>query len=118
MIQGLLYETHNWGATVAFWQKLGYVLDFETDHHSGQLSHPDGGPWVFVAERPEGHELQSFASLAIADHEAFDAPGPFEKPFTAEHWGVMEAIVLDPDGRRLAVHAPLPAGVEAPPGHG
>ncbi len=35
-IDGILIETHNWGSTVAFWQDLGYELEFETDHHSGR----------------------------------------------------------------------------------
>ena len=53
-IKGLLIETHNWGKTVAFWTALGYELEFETDHLSGQLRHPHGGPFLFVAERPAG----------------------------------------------------------------
>lgn len=43
-IEGLLIETHNWGKTVAFWKSLGYEVEFETDHHSGKLRHPGGGP--------------------------------------------------------------------------
>ena len=57
-IEGLYIETHNWGKTVAFWTALGFELEFETDHHSGQLRHPAGGPFLFVAERPEDHELE------------------------------------------------------------
>ena len=34
-IQLLFIETHNWGKAVAFWQALGFKLEFETDHHSG-----------------------------------------------------------------------------------
>jgi hypothetical protein len=41
-IEGWLIETHNGGKTVAFWQGLGYELEFETDHNSGQLRHPAG----------------------------------------------------------------------------
>ena len=48
----ILIETHNWDSIVAFWQDLGYQLEFETDHHSGRLRHPSGGPSIFVAERP------------------------------------------------------------------
>ena len=39
-IEGLSIETR-WGKTVALWQGLGYVLEFETDHNPGQLSHPN-----------------------------------------------------------------------------
>lgn len=51
-IEGLLIETHNWGKAVAFWKSLGYEIEFETDHRSGQLRHPAGGPYLFIAERP------------------------------------------------------------------
>ena len=33
------------------------------------------------------------------------------KAFTAEHWGVVEATVLDPDRRPVSLQAPLPEGV-------
>lgn len=52
MIIGMYAETHNWGKTVAMWQGLGFELDFETDHRSGQLTHPAGGPYVFCRSDP------------------------------------------------------------------
>jgi hypothetical protein len=57
-IDGILIETHNWGSTVAFWRDLGYELKFETDHNSGRLRHPRGGPYIFVAERPHDHPFR------------------------------------------------------------
>jgi hypothetical protein len=30
-IEAVFLETHNWGKAAAFWQALGYKLDFETD---------------------------------------------------------------------------------------
>ena len=50
-IEAVFVETHNWGKTAKFFQGLGFRLEFETDHHSGQLRNGDG-PYVFVAEIP------------------------------------------------------------------
>ena len=36
-----------------------------------------------------------------------------DKPFTREHWGVLEMHLVDPDGRHLNVQAPLPDGATA-----
>ena len=119
-IQGLLIETHNWGRSVAFWQALGFELEFETDHHSGQLRHPAGGPFLFLAERPAGVDLELHPILGVESSYGFEPPASatVERPFEAQHWGVVEMLVRDPDGRRLSLQAPLPEGVEAPPGHG
>ena len=51
-IEAVVLETHNWGKAVKFLQALGYQLEFETDHNSGQLRNGDG-PYVFVAEVPD-----------------------------------------------------------------
>lgn len=109
-IEGILIETHNWGKTVAFWQALGYELEFETDHHSGQLRHPRGGPYLFVAERPEGHALQVIPAVAVSDAATFTPPaaGTVVRPFEPQHWQALEMRLADPDGRPIGVHAPLP----------
>ena len=119
-IEGLYVETHNWGKTVAFWQALGFVLQFETDHHSGQLEHPAGGPFIFVAERPASQDLETYPVIAVNDATAFTASDaiPIDQPFTPQHWQRMESFARDPDGRRLSLQAPLPDGLEAPAGHG
>jgi hypothetical protein len=114
-IEGLFIETRNWGRTVAFWTALGYELAFETDHHSGQLRHPAGGPYLFVAERPDAtSEVQPI--VGVDDAAAFSAPtaGTVERAFTPQHWEVTEMLLADPDGRRVSVQAPLPDGVVAP----
>ncbi len=110
-IEGLLVETHNWGKSVKFWQALGYELQFETDHHSGQLRHPSGGPYVFVAERAEGSDLLLRPILGVDDPAAFTAPpsGTVERPFEDQHWGVAEMLLADPDGRVLSLQTSLPA---------
>ena len=38
----------------AFWKSLGFEKLFETDHGSGQWTHPAGGPYVFIDETHEG----------------------------------------------------------------
>jgi hypothetical protein len=108
-IQEILIETHNWGSTVAFWQDLGYELEFETDHHSGRLRHPSGGPSIFVAERPHDHALQVVLGVAVADAARFTLPrtGTVVRPFEKQHWPALQMLLADPDGRQLAVEAPL-----------
>ena len=114
-IVGLYMQTRNYGATAAFWQSLGFVAAFETDHGSGQFEHPSGGPYVFVDEQ-QGAPLETHPVLGVADSLAFspDRAADFAKEFTPEHWGVVEAWVRDPDGRTVSLQAPVPDGVEAP----
>lgn len=104
-IEGLLIETHNWGKTVAFWKSLGYELEFETDHRSGRLRHPAGGPWLFIAERPPEHALQIVPGLTVESAEAFAPPtsGTVKRPFVKEHWGALQMLLGDPDGREIAI---------------
>jgi hypothetical protein len=111
-IEGLLIETHNWGKTVAFWKSLGYELVFETDHHSGQLRHPRGGPYLFVAERPPTQALKVIPMVMVKDAAQFTPPasGTVLRPFEAQHWHALELMLVDPDGRELSVQAPLPEG--------
>ena len=75
-IEGLLIETHNWGKTVAFWQGLGYEIEFETDHHSGQLRHPRGGPYIFVAERPPDQALKVVLAVGVVPVLVSNVPFP------------------------------------------
>jgi hypothetical protein len=112
---GFYVETRNYGATAAFWASLGYENAFETDHGSGQWEHPSGGPYVFIAEQ-QGEPLETHPVLWVSDSEAFapDRAPDVERPFTPQHWGVVEALLRDPDGRSVSLQGPLPAGVSAP----
>ncbi len=112
--EGFYVETTNYGATGAFWESLGFVKAFETDHHSGQWEHPSG-VGVFIAERP-GPELETYPIFRVADAATFAPARPpeYAQPFEPMHWGVVQALVRDPDGRTVALHAPLPDGVTAP----
>jgi hypothetical protein len=110
-IDGILIETYNWGKTAAFWRDLGYVVEFETDHNSGRLRHPDGGPYLFIAERPQDHSLQVTLGIAVEDASHFTPPhsGAVVQPFQEQHWPALQMLLADPDGRHVAVEAPLPA---------
>lgn len=107
-IDGVLVETHNWGKSVAFWQSLGFVLELETDHHSGRLRHPAGGPYIFIAERPAEQPLQVVLGLRVDAAAAFAPPtsGTINKPFANTHWGTQQMLLADPDGRVVSVEAP------------
>lgn len=109
-LEGILVETHNWGKTVAFWKGLGYELEFETNHHSGQLRHAGGGPYIFVAERPKEQALKVVLAVAVNDAERFTPPHAAKvvHGFEKQHWPGLEMLLEDPDGRELGVHAPLP----------
>ncbi len=108
-IEGILIETHNWGKSVAFWKQLGFELVFETDHHSGQLRHPAGGPYIFLAERPANQKIEIKLGLSVGDARLFAAPpaGKVVRPFIKEHWGVMQMLLSDPDGHEVSIEAPL-----------
>ena len=113
--EGFYIETTNYGATAAFWGSLGFVNTFETDHTSGQWEHPAGGPYIFIAERP-GPELERYPILRVQDAATFapSRPPEFAEPFEPKHWDVLGALVRDPDGRVVGLHAPLPEGLAAP----
>ena len=102
-------ETRNYGATAAFWKSLGFDNVFETDHGSGQWRHPAGGPYVFINEQHDG-DLETHPILRVSNAEAFqpDRRPDFVQQFTEQHWGVVEALIRDPDGRNVSLQAPIP----------
>jgi len=108
-IEAVFLETHNWGKAAKFWQALGYTLEFETDHSSGQLRNGDG-PYVFIAEIPESRPPSIQLVLKVADATALDLDPAVEvvTPFEDTHWGTREMTVRDPDGRTWSLQAPLP----------
>jgi len=96
-------ETHNWGKTAKFLQRVGFALDFETDHGSGQLSNGDGPP-VFVVEVPESQEPKTALVVAVPSEEV-DADLDVVAPFEDTHYGTREMTVRDPDGRTWILRA-------------
>jgi hypothetical protein len=113
--EGFYVETRNYGATAAFWASLGFKNVFKTEHGSGQWEHPAGGPYVFINEQHDA-ELETHPILHVTDSAAFapDRAPDFVQAFTPQHWGVVEALVRDPDGRNVSLQAPLPDRVVAP----
>ena len=99
-------ETHNWGKAVAFWQALGFKLDFETDHGSGQLV-ASNGTRLFVAETSPEDPAGMDVYLG-ADQAGVPAPEGVDVVFdwTPTHWGTQVMTVRDPDGRLFRIEAP------------
>jgi hypothetical protein len=115
-VEGLIIQTRNWGKTVAFWQALGYQVEFETGRNSGRLAHPAGGPYLFVVERPASQDPEIQPLVGTSNPDSFQPPpaGTVEHPFTGRHWGAAEMLLCDPDGRHVSIQAPLPASAEEP----
>ena len=101
----LYIETHDWAAAVAFWEALGYALEFATDHNSGMLRNPSGGPTVFLAEQSIDDPLASELYLGAASD--FVAPDGVHvvSGFQPTHWGTKVMVIQDPDGHRFRVEA-------------
>jgi hypothetical protein len=106
-IEAVFLKTHNWGKAAKFFQALGFKLEFETDHNSGQLRNGDG-PCVFIAEVSEDHDPQVQIVLKVPDADAFEPDSAVEvvTPFAATHYGTQEMTVRDPDGRLWSLQAP------------
>ena len=106
-IEAVFLETHNWGKAARFFQALGFDLEFETDHASGQLRHGEG-PYIFIAEIPEDQTPETQIVLKVADAEAFRPDPVIEvvSPFEDTHFGTKLMTVRDPDGRLWSLQAP------------
>jgi len=106
-IEAVFLTTHNWGKAAKFFQALGFDLEFETDHNSGQLRNGTG-PYLFIAEVPESQTPEAQVVLKVADEDAC-RPGAVVDvvtPFEDTHWGTREMTVRDPDGRIWRLQAP------------
>jgi len=106
-IEAVFLETHNWGRSAKFFQALGFKLEFETDHNSGQLSNGNG-PYVFIAEVPADKTPELRLALKVPDAAAFEADPVVDvvAPFEETHYGTREMTVRDPDGRLWSLQAP------------
>ena len=106
-IEAVFLTTHNWGKAAKFFQALGYSLEFETDHNSGQLRSATG-PYLFIAEVPSSQKPEMQLVMKVADAAAFRAEPIVEvvTPFQPTHWGTQEMVVRDPDGRTWSLQAP------------
>jgi hypothetical protein len=106
-IEAVFLTTHNWGKAAKFFQGLGYELEFDTGHASGQLRNGDG-PYVFIAEVPASETPDTRLVLKVSDADAFRPGDGVEvvTPFEATHFGTREMTVRDPDGRLWSLQAP------------
>jgi catechol 2,3-dioxygenase-like lactoylglutathione lyase family enzyme len=102
----LYVETHDWAAAVGFWQSLGFELEFETDHHSGMLRNPAGGPTVFLAEQSLDDPLATELYLTVDADYRVPSGVTVVSPFRETHWGTKVMIIQDPDGHRFRLEAP------------
>lgn len=98
-IEAVYLETHNWGKSARFFQRLSYTVEFETDHNSGQLRNGDG-PYLFISEVPETQEPSIQLVLIVDDEESVPLDDvDVVTPFETTHWGAREMALRDPDGR-------------------
>src|SRR6201995_2845174 len=106
-IEAVFLTTHNWGRAAKFFQGLGYELEFDTGHSSGQLSN-GGGPYLFIAEVPAAQDLDTRLGPKVPGADAFQADPAIEvvPPFEDTHFGTREMAVKDPDGRLWSLQAP------------
>jgi hypothetical protein len=105
--EAVFLTTHNWGKAAKFFQTLGFELDFDTGHNSGQLRNGTG-PYVFIAEIPEDQPPAIQLVLKVADEDAFQGEPELDvvTPFEDTHYGTREMTVRDPDGRTWTLQAP------------
>jgi hypothetical protein len=105
-IEAVYLTTHNWGKTAKFFRSLGFELEFETDHNSGQLR-SGVGPAVFIAEVPSNQDTAIEIVLRIPDTDGSRPDGvDVVTPFQETHWGTRDMTVRDPDGRIWRLQAP------------
>lgn len=108
----LIYiETHDWDRSVAFWQGLGFKMEFETDHQSGILVAPNGSR-IYLAQQSLDDPLAIDLYLGVTDAKDVrpDAAVDVVRPFTTTHWGTEVMTVRDPDGRIIRIQAPSEQG--------
>jgi hypothetical protein len=107
-IEAVFLTSHNWGKSAKFFQSLGFELEFDTGHNSGQLRN-GSGPFVFIAEVPEDEEPAMQIVLRVSDADAFTVDPSVEvvTPFKDTHFGTREMTVRDPDGRSWSLQAPV-----------
>jgi hypothetical protein len=103
-IDAVYLTTHNWGKSAKFFQALGFELEFDTGHQSGQLRNGDG-PSVFIAEVPETEQTSIQVVLKAPTEIQPDAPVEVVTGFADTHYGTREMTVRDPDGRLWTIQA-------------
>jgi catechol 2,3-dioxygenase-like lactoylglutathione lyase family enzyme len=107
-IDYLFIQTHDYAKSIAFWQALGFEIEYETDHNSGMLRNPANGSGVFLSERSIEDPLAIEAHLsATADYELPDGV-TVVSPFRETDWGTRIAVIQSPDGHHFRIETPTP----------
>lgn len=106
-IHAVYLTTHNWGKAAKFFQALGYTLEFDTGHNSGQLRN-GANPYIFIAEVPASEEPATRLVFRVPSEDALPTDSVVEvvTPFSDTHWGSKEMTVRDPDGRLWNLETP------------
>ncbi|WP_027060404.1 VOC family protein [Mesorhizobium loti] len=106
-IQAVYLTTHNWGKAAKFFQALGYTLEFDTGHNSGQLRN-GVNPYIFIAEVPQTEEPATRLVFRVPNESAVPTDPIVEvvTPFSDTHWGSREMTMRDPDGRLWNLETP------------
>jgi hypothetical protein len=103
-IEAVYLTTHNWGKAAKFFTALGYELEFDTGHQSGQLRNRTG-PSVFVAEIPADQPTDIRVVLKTGTEFEPGPPVDVVTGFEDTHYGTREMTVRDPDGRLWTIQA-------------
>ena len=106
---GLLYlETYYWEQSVAFWQDLGFKVEFETDHRSGVLAAANGTLVAFSPSKASTTLSAPTSTLPSPTQQTvYPLVGELVREFTPTHWGTQVMTVRDRDGRLLRLEAPI-----------
>ena len=105
-IHHLLFETHDFARSVAFWRQLGW--DLVEDHGaSGKLVLPSGGTYIWLNEVAPDRTpaVDIYYDVTDADHFVPTWPVEIVEPLTVTHWGTKLMKVRDPDGRVVTLQA-------------
>jgi catechol 2,3-dioxygenase-like lactoylglutathione lyase family enzyme len=95
-------ETHDWNASVAFWEALGFTFAdrWGTDgHRAGRLEAGDAVVVLAEVASDVAPAFNVFFDLADPDEYELAEGAEVVTPLEATHWGTQWIRVRDPEGR-------------------
>ena len=102
-IEYIYIETHDYDASAAFWQALGFEPEMLLGR-AGRFAHPAGGSPVFIEEVPEERELSMRLYLKTpGETEDLGPAVSVAKGWHPSHWGSSLLQAIDPDGREVVL---------------
>lgn len=90
-------ETHDIGASVDFWEALGFVKRMDLGD-AALMGPAGGGPGIFLEAVATGTPL-AFQVYLKGDDPSFAPPVEVARGWEPSHWGTRLLHVRDPDGR-------------------